>query len=115
MERASVFTDIVIGVDEARVTLRREHVAELCRGHFPEEPLVPGAMLVGIMAEVASLALGDPVRAPAEVERAVFLARVAPQEGIVVTATRHGERVDAEVRVGGTPAARGVFNFGNPA
>jgi 3-hydroxymyristoyl/3-hydroxydecanoyl-(acyl carrier protein) dehydratase len=115
MREASVFTEVVIGVDEARATLRRDHVAELCRGHFPEEPLVPGAMLVGIMAEVASLVLGGPVRAPAEVERAVFLGRVVPQEGIIVTATRRGQRIDAEIRVGGTPAARGVFHFGNSA
>jgi 3-hydroxymyristoyl/3-hydroxydecanoyl-(acyl carrier protein) dehydratase len=112
MGETGAFTEIAIGAGEARATLRREHLDELCRGHFPDDPLVPGAMLVGIMAELACLMMGEPDRAPTVVERAVFLQRVVPRTDVTVTATRRDGRVDAEVRVAGTPAARGTFVFG---
>jgi 3-hydroxymyristoyl/3-hydroxydecanoyl-(acyl carrier protein) dehydratase len=115
MQDTGALAEVVIAADEARATLRRDHVAELCRGHFPGEPLVPGATLVGIMAELASRLLGVPDESPREVVRAVFLRRVVPQDGIVVAATRHGRRVDVEVRVADAPAARGEFRFAEPA
>ena len=104
--------EIVIDARTARARVSREHAAELCRGHFPDDPLVPGALLVGVMAELASVLVGAPGRPPAEVVRAVFVRRVSPDDAITVTATRDGGRVVVEVHADGSRAARGVFRFG---
>jgi 3-hydroxymyristoyl/3-hydroxydecanoyl-(acyl carrier protein) dehydratase len=93
----------------ARGVVRPEHARALCEGHFPGDPIVPGAHLAGLMAEVAAtLARGR----LAALERCVFVRRVAPDAPIVVTARRADPaRVEADVRTGDTVAARATLRF----
>jgi 3-hydroxymyristoyl/3-hydroxydecanoyl-(acyl carrier protein) dehydratase len=115
MGDARALADIVIDAATARARVRRERAVELCRGHFPGEPIVPGAMLVGIMAELASVLVGEPDGAPTTIVRARFVRRVEPDDAITVTATRTGARVDVELLTAGVRAARATFDFGGAA
>ena len=105
------FRALAVHGSEARATLTPAHAERLCAGHFPGQPLVPGAALVGLMAEVAARAAGRPDAAPAEVVRAVFVARVHPRDPIEITARARAGRVDADVRCAGRRAARATFRF----
>ena len=111
MRDTRALADIVIDGATARARVERVHAVALCRGHFPGEPIVPGAMLVGVMAELASVLVGDAGRPPTSVVRAVFVRRVVPDETITVSATRNGARVDVELQTDGDRAARAVFAF----
>jgi 3-hydroxymyristoyl/3-hydroxydecanoyl-(acyl carrier protein) dehydratase len=103
---------VVLDGPTARARLRSAHAAELCRGHFPGEPLVPGALLVGVMAELAGLLVGAPESSPIEVVRAVFVRRISPDDAIALAATRAGDRIEVDVDANAVRAARGVFRFG---
>lgn len=82
------------------------------RGHFPDEPLLPGSVLVELMAEAARGLYGGPARVAA-VERAVFRRRVRPSERIVVVVRADGARhVEAVVRANDDEAAVGRLRFG---
>jgi len=115
MRDESALADVVVGGDEARATLRPERAAELCRGHFPGNPIVPGALLVGVMAELASRLAAGADRAPLAIVRATFLRSVHPDGVTTLAATRDGERITVEVRAAGAVAARATFRFGDPA
>lgn len=80
-------------------------------GHFPGQPLLPGALL---LAELLALARRDPARAallgpqPA-ISQAKFLAPVPPGSVLQIAWTpRHGA-LAFEVRRGDQPVARGQF------
>jgi 3-hydroxymyristoyl/3-hydroxydecanoyl-(acyl carrier protein) dehydratase len=93
----------------ARGVVRPEHALALCEGHFPGDPIVPGAYLAGLMAEVAAtLARGR----LAALERCAFVRRVVPDAPIVVIARAAGSGlIDAEVRTGDATAARATLRF----
>jgi hypothetical protein len=94
----------------ARATVGPDVLLVLCEGHFPGEPLVPGARLAGLMADVAAALV--PGRRLVEVERAVFVARVTPHVPIAITARCEGtSRVAAVVELNGAPAARATLRF----
>ena len=59
----------------------------LCAGHFPGDPLLPGAALVALMAELGAT-LGNPRARLVAVERSVFRRRVAPAGNLIVGARR---------------------------
>ena len=110
MHPGAVFRELTVTAGDARAVVRPEHAAALCAGHFPGDPLVPGAYLAALMADVAG-ALMAPA-ALAEVERCLFLHPVGPEAEIVVSARPLGDgRVRAEVRAAGAPAARAVLRF----
>lgn len=71
-------------------------------GHFPGEPLVPGAALL----RAVERALDGPrfVR----LERVRFLAPVQPGEEVEIALQRDGERVHFTARVGDREVLRGV-------
>ena len=109
-----VFGELVVADGTARGVVRPERVRRLCEGLFPGDPLIPGVHLAGLMAELAGAALAEDGKLPelAELERASFLARVTPDEPVVVTARREGRtRAHAEVHTGGACAARATFRF----
>ncbi len=102
----------------ARAVVRPAHARDLCAGHFPGDPLLPGASLAELMAELAATLVGsDPEPyALAELVRCTFLTRIRPDQEIVVLARRRGgpdpTTVDAEVHTRGACAARAVLRFG---
>jgi len=85
-------------------------VRALCAGHFPDEPLVPGAQLVALMAELGA-ELAGPGSRLAAVERATFRRRVAPDASIAVAVRRAGAAIHASVSYAGRPAASAVLRF----
>ncbi|MEW6268778.1 MAG: hypothetical protein AB1689_05705 [Thermodesulfobacteriota bacterium] len=115
---ASPFAEVVVTEGVVHAVVRRSYAEELCAGHFPGNPLVPGAYLAGLMAEVAATLLGQAcahARLDA-IEECAFARPVVPGEPIVVEArpARSGEPrcVEAEVRSGGVRAARARLRFG---
>jgi 3-hydroxyacyl-[acyl-carrier-protein] dehydratase len=109
---ADAFADVVLAAGSARAVVRRAHAERLCEGHFHGDPLVPGAYLVDLMAQLGSRLLGGGRRALAEVVQCLFLARVRPDREIVVTARASGpDEVAAEVHADGARAARAVLRF----
>ena len=65
------------GMTQVRVTVDPEHV--IYKAHFPEYPITPGAVLVGMAGELASSALGID-RDLTEVKNVKFLVPHLPQE-----------------------------------
>src|SRR5262245_13965837 len=97
----------------------RADLEALCAGHFPGDPIVPGAYIAGLLAEVSGQVFGDeggnhPVLA--EVERCTFLAPLRPDGDATVIASApqrdsDGRVVAAEVHMNGRCVARGRFRF----
>lgn len=116
---SAAFSDVTIADDAARGVVARAHAEELCAGHFPGAPLVPGAYLAGLMAELGERLLAARAGAGlrlAEIEDCLFHAPVVPRDEIVVEARvvgrlARGFRVAAEVRSRGARAARGRLRF----
>lgn len=100
--------------DETAVArLPRRHAEALCEGHFPGDPFLPAAALVGLMVELATLLLGRSRMVPAIVERAIFRAPVRPEEPLDVVARRVDDAlVVVEIRVGASRRAAGRLRFG---
>lgn len=106
------------GAPGVRVAVPRARLEALCAGHFPGDPIVPGAYVAGLLAEVSArvLALDATPAVLAEVERCTFLAPLRPVDDAVLVAappehTAAGFAVSAEVQVGGRCVARGRFRF----
>ena len=89
--------------------------------HLPDEPLVPGVILVEALAQLAGIALMDPAGSPlrgylAEVEKMRFLRLVRPDESIALEAQLEeafGQFARFAVRatVDGEIAARGLITL----
>jgi 3-hydroxymyristoyl/3-hydroxydecanoyl-(acyl carrier protein) dehydratase len=99
-------------------TVPRSHLEGLCAGHFPGDPIVPGAYVAGLLADLAATTLARSGAASRlqEVERCTFLAPLRPADDVVLVASppeplADGVAVTAEVRVGGRCVARGRFRF----
>jgi 3-hydroxymyristoyl/3-hydroxydecanoyl-(acyl carrier protein) dehydratase len=90
--------------------VRPARARTLCAGHFPGEPLLPGATLVALMAELGRELAGRGARL-AGVERAVFRRRVSPDQPITIAARREGSRVHAAVTCGGRRAAWATLRY----
>ena len=111
MALARAFARVTIEDGSARGVVRRAHARRLCAGHFPGDPIVPGAYLAELMADLAARLIASPA-ALATLERCVFLVRVTPEDEIVVTARRmSGTRAEAEVHRRGVCAARATLRF----
>jgi 3-hydroxymyristoyl/3-hydroxydecanoyl-(acyl carrier protein) dehydratase len=111
------FAEVTLARDAARAVVSRGHAHALCAGHFPGDPLIPGAYLAELMADLAArlVAARSGAAGLGTIVRCVFLARVAPDDDVVVTARlAPGERgaVEAEVRAGDAAAARATLRFG---
>jgi len=110
------FEDVVLAPGGASARVTAAHLAHLCAGHFPGDPLVPGAYLLGLMAELAA-ELTRPLRLLG-IERGVLAARVRPGGEVHVRAARRPTDpvvVDAEIRVGDRRAAWATLRFGPPS
>ncbi|MDR1979210.1 MAG: beta-hydroxyacyl-ACP dehydratase [Synergistaceae bacterium] len=89
-----------------------------CDGHFPDRPILPGALIIEMMAQVcAFLFVGEEGRERkipyiAKVEEVKFLDKVYPNSRLVVEALFDAEgagfvRAKCTALCGGKPAARG--------
>jgi len=95
-------------------TVRPDYATRAALGHFPDEPLLPGSVLLALMSEAARHALATP-RSLVGAERALFRRRVRPDDAIEVTARLDGDvHVRATVRAGGDVAASGRLRFEPP-
>lgn len=102
-----------LACDERGVTAAVDpaYATAAARGHFPDEPLLPGSALLELMVSAARGLPGTGARLAA-VERAVFRRRVRPSERIVVTARADGTRhVEAVIRANDDDAAAGRLRF----
>jgi 3-hydroxymyristoyl/3-hydroxydecanoyl-(acyl carrier protein) dehydratase len=108
--RAASFVDVTRSATGVAGRVRPQRARALCAGHFPDDPLLPGAALVALMAELAAVLAGGPA-APVAVERAVFRHRVSPGEALAVAARRDGRRVHATVTSAGRIAAWASLRF----
>jgi len=86
-----------------------------CAGHFPDDPLLPGAYLLELMTMLAARLPGAGP-APPEVERCAFLSRVRPTHRIVVAVRRlEPGIVAASLSADGTRAAQATLHVGAAA
>jgi 3-hydroxymyristoyl/3-hydroxydecanoyl-(acyl carrier protein) dehydratase len=114
---AAAFSETVVTADGARATLRRAHARELCDGHFPDEPLLPGAYVLGLMADLAGALLAERGIAGrlAEVMQSSFLLPLRPHAEVALFARIEdgpGETtVVVEAHTRGRPAARASLRF----
>lgn len=76
-----------------RVRINKEVLLDMCKGHFPGQPIVPGAHLLGLMVDLAEHWVGRP--GALTVHRAIFRGMVLPTEAIEieVRGTARGPRV----------------------
>jgi 3-hydroxymyristoyl/3-hydroxydecanoyl-(acyl carrier protein) dehydratase len=102
----------------ATTVVPRTRLEALCAGHFPGDPIVPGAYVAGLLADVSARALGGGAGRPAlvEVERCTFLAPLRPDGDATLIASPpergpSGIVVVAEVHMGEQCVARGRFRF----
>jgi 3-hydroxymyristoyl/3-hydroxydecanoyl-(acyl carrier protein) dehydratase len=104
------FAEVTLADGVVRARVRAAFARALCAGHFPGDPLLPGAYLAALMTEAAArLHDGAALR---ELVRCAFHKRVRPDDEIVVEARAAGEVVLAEVQVSGVCAARATLRFG---
>jgi hypothetical protein len=112
-----VFDEVRTDAGVVRGRVRRAHARALCAGHFPGEPLLPGAYQAGLMATLTTRGLAAGCATPpilVEVAHCVFRARVSPEEDIEVVAWLEPDReglVSAELWTHGRCAARARLRF----
>jgi 3-hydroxymyristoyl/3-hydroxydecanoyl-(acyl carrier protein) dehydratase len=112
------FAEVTIAGGDARARVSPAHAAALCAGHFPDDPLVPGAYLLELMADLAEHlvpAARERQGRPPVVVRCAFAARVRPTHAIALHARRDAaDVVEVDVMADGTRAASATLAFGTP-
>jgi 3-hydroxymyristoyl/3-hydroxydecanoyl-(acyl carrier protein) dehydratase len=103
------FAEVTLTGGAVRARVRPAHARALCAGHFPGDPLLPGAYLAALMTEAAAHLHGG--AALCELVRCAFHKRVRPDDEIMVTARIAGATTLAEVHVSGACAARATLRF----
>jgi uncharacterized membrane protein len=89
-----------------RFTIAADHPA--LPGHFPGQPIVPGALIVARVARVLRARFGQ---RPGTLSTARFHATLEPGETAVVDAKRDGPRVTFDVKRGETLVASGTWRL----
>ena len=107
----SCFTHVRHDADAVTATVHPAFAEAACAGHFPDEPLLPGSVLLDLMTAAARLTLAEPARLAAA-EHAVFRRRVRPSDAIAVVARpEDGLHVTTTIHVGSELAATGQLRF----
>lgn len=92
-------------VTTTRSAVADERVEALCAGHFPGDPLVPGALLLALMVEQVS-----PPEGPLRIRRCVFRSPVRPGDAVEIeVGPGRDDEWHARVLVGPTVAAEAWF------
>ncbi|MDL2218384.1 3-hydroxyacyl-ACP dehydratase FabZ [Christensenellaceae bacterium OttesenSCG-928-M15] len=90
------------------------------KGHFPNNPVVPGVIICEIMAQSCSILLGDAIRGKTPyytgIDKVRFKQKVYPGDKVEIKAivTRQKQMfyfTKCEVTVGGKLAAQGELSF----
>jgi 3-hydroxyacyl-[acyl-carrier-protein] dehydratase len=118
-----VFIDRVLHMDEGRsgVGLKNVTINEpFFRGHFPQNPVLPGVFLIEGMAQLAGL-VAQAAQGPAQgvlgaITDARFLRPVVPGDQVVFRVTREAAlgsavRYSGTAEVGEEPVARATFTL----
>jgi 3-hydroxyacyl-[acyl-carrier-protein] dehydratase len=94
---------------------------EVFNGHFPDEPIFPGALIIECCAQLAGIALAENREGPVQglllaVNSFKFLRPVIPGDNMIVETRvlkvlRQMARVSAEVRVDNVVVARGELSL----
>ncbi|MGH8258194.1 MAG: hydroxymyristoyl-ACP dehydratase, partial [Steroidobacteraceae bacterium] len=79
-------------------------------GHFPDEPIVPGAVVLGRLLEAAEAQLGHALRIVG-LPHAKFVAPLRPDEEACASLEIEGARLGFEVERDGRVIARGAFRL----
>lgn len=90
-----------------RFTIGSDHPA--IAGHFPGNPLVPGAVILSRVAQ--AIGARYPGRPPGTIASARFMAPLSPGQAATVEAKRNGNRVAFEVKHGETLLATGTWRI----
>jgi len=107
---SEALVDVHVDAGHARARVRPERAAAACAGHFPGDPIVPGAALVALMAELAGT-LCDGAELAA-IEACTFRRRVHPDAAIVVAAERiDATHVETRIEADGALAAAGRLRY----
>ena len=88
-----------------RFTIGPDHPA--IAGHFPGNPLVPGAVILARVAK--AIGVRFPGRGPGAIASARFMAPLAPGQPATIAARREGNRVAFEVKHGEALLASGTW------
>lgn len=83
----------IVAQDDASYTIRFDASHPIFAGHFPGQPVVPGACLIQIAEELASLQAGHTVRMTA-LRNLKFRQPVTPDKQ--VTITLHNGKIDID-------------------
>jgi 3-hydroxymyristoyl/3-hydroxydecanoyl-(acyl carrier protein) dehydratase len=110
------FAERMVTADGAWATLHRAHAHELCDGHFPDDPLLPGAYVLGLMAELAAAVLAERGMSGCltEVVQSSFLLPLRPHGDVELHACVENDAettVTVEARTGDRIAARATLRF----
>lgn len=106
--RLPIVTDDALTRHAATLRVPRQHPA--LAGHFPDNPIVPGVMVLDAVIAAAQEWLGTGFR----IERlayAKFLAPLKPEETAEIDLLLHGSRLEFAVHRGGFALAKGAFDY----
>lgn len=119
-----LMVDKVLQIEEGKriVALKNVTINEpFFQGHYPQFPVMPGVMIIEVMAQAGGLAVGgtadaDTIPLLAAVERVRFKRMVRPGDQLVITAqvvaNRSGiVKVEAEAKVEQDLCASGQLTF----
>jgi 3-hydroxymyristoyl/3-hydroxydecanoyl-(acyl carrier protein) dehydratase len=97
----------------ARLTLAMDADLRWFAGHFPEHPVLPGAVQVGWAVAFAREVFGFETDAPA-LDQIKFQRPILPGETVELELKRLGPagRIGYRLAVGGEPAGSGRLDFG---
>lgn len=103
------------GDGSAEAILDGAAIAILADGHYPGDPILPGAHLLGALVDLAAH-IAPPGTALRGVERCTFHAIVRPSAEVTLRVralpSEHGMRFEAEALIGTQRAGRATFLFG---
>jgi len=89
--------EIIEGSIHSQISLNAEH--PIYKGHFPQQPVVPGVCMMQILAELSTSALGKKVYVK-KANQAKFLIPIVPQKNPVLDVTiKYSNNEDGSLKI----------------